>query len=338
MKNEQPLVSIIVPCYNVESWVDRFMESICAQTYRPIELIVINDGSTDRTGAQIASWEAELKQQGISFIYKYQENGGVSAAINTGLRYFTGTYLCWPDPDDALTPDSIAEKVGFLQENPGYPVVTSDAFRVSEEELDKPVGLVSMKNRNRFKEDQFLQLINERSIFCPLCHMMRRRAFYETHPTGQIFPSRFGQNWQMLLPVFYKYKRGFLDKPLGFYSVRTDSLSRGDDTLEKSLMRAEGNYEILVNTVKEIDMPEEERKRYLRHIEVRYARKRLAAGRRYHDKELMSRQTKRLKSLGALKPLDIFWYMVGSRQLADRVYQRVKKPVLKAVAGYRNRL
>lgn len=338
MKNHQPLVSVIVPCYNVEPWVDRFMESICAQTYRPIELIAINDGSTDHTVAKIASWEEELKQCKISFIYEYQENAGLSAAINAGLRCFTGTYLCWPDPDDALTPDSIAERVRFLQENPGYPVVTSDAFRVSEDELDKPIGLVSMKDKHRFEEDQFLRLINERSIFCPLCHMMHRETFYETHPTGQIFPSRFGQNWQMLLPVFYKYKRGFLDKPLGFYSVRADSLSRGDDTLEKNLMRLEGNYEILLNTVKEIDMPKEEMARYLRHIKVRYARKRLVAGRRYHDKELMDRQIGVLKSLAALKPLDVLWYVVGSWPMADRVYQQVKKPVIKAVTGFRDRL
>lgn len=338
MKNNQPLVSVIVPCYNVEPWVDRFMESICVQTYRPIELIIINDGSSDYTGVKIASWEDKLRQCKISLIYEYQENAGVSAAINTGLRRFTGAYLSWADPDDALTPDSIAERVRFLQENPDYPIVTSDAYRVSEDELDRPIGLVSMKDRHRFEEDQFLRAINERCIFCPLCYMMDREIFYETHPTGQIFPSRFGQNWQMLLPVFYKYKRGFLDKPLGFYSVRRDSLSRGDDTLEKSLMRLEGNCEILLNTVKEIDMPKEEMEHYMRYIKVRYARKRLVVGRRYHDKDLMSRQIGILKSRAALKPLDVFWYVIGSWHLADRVYQSVKMPVMKVVTGYRDRL
>lgn len=331
-------VSIIVPCYNGERWLDRLLESICAQTYRPIELIVVNDGSTDQTGEKLTAWADPLSAAGIGLRCIHQANAGVSAAMNAGLAVFSGAYLCWVDSDDALTPDSVAEKVRYLEEHPGCRIVTTDAYWVPEDDPDQPVGLMSVMQRERFAKNQFMRLINEASTFCPLCHMMRRETFFETHPDGQIFPSRFGQNWQMLLPVYYRYPRGYLDKPLGYYSVRPDSHSRGDDTLEKCMRRLAGHYEILEQTIRGIAMPEKERERYLTHIRVRYARKRLRAAGRYHDRALLEEQMRRLRALGAAKATDWFRYVTGRWRMLNQVYQIVKLPVKRLLTGPRNRM
>lgn len=111
----KPLVSIITPCYNGEAFLKRYFESILNQTYPNLELIFINDGSTDRTEEIALSYRERLEKRGITYIYEKQENAGQAAALNRGLKLFTGEYLTWPDSDDVMTKDSIEKKSIFLR-------------------------------------------------------------------------------------------------------------------------------------------------------------------------------------------------------------------------------
>ena len=72
--NQDPIVSIITPCYNGENYVQRFLDSILAQTYSSIELIIINDGSIDNTEKIVYGYKESLKTRNIKLVYIYQEN------------------------------------------------------------------------------------------------------------------------------------------------------------------------------------------------------------------------------------------------------------------------
>ena len=74
----KPLVSIITPCYNGEAFLKRYFESILNQTYPNLELIFINDGSTDRTEEIALSYRERLEKRGITYIYEKQENAGLA--------------------------------------------------------------------------------------------------------------------------------------------------------------------------------------------------------------------------------------------------------------------
>ena len=100
MEKENPLVSIITPCYNGENVMHRLLDSILSQTYSNIEFILINDGSTDHSEEIWYQYEKKFNEKGIKTIYIHQRNQGLGAAINAGLKVFTGDYLCWPDIDD----------------------------------------------------------------------------------------------------------------------------------------------------------------------------------------------------------------------------------------------
>ena len=117
------LVSIITPCYNGEHCLARMLDSVIAQTYRPIEYILVNDGSTDGTQALAESYIPKFREAGIDFKIINQENKGLAGAINAGLMCFTGDYLCWPDADDYLEPTSVEDRVKVLEDNPEYAVV-----------------------------------------------------------------------------------------------------------------------------------------------------------------------------------------------------------------------
>ena len=149
----QKKVSIITPCYNGEMYVERMLNSVLEQDYNNIEFIFINDGSTDKTEAIVKKYETKFKKKGIDFIYIYQSNSGQAAALNKGLAIFKGDYLTWPDSDDMLSKDSISKKVEFLEKNPEYKAVRTDAAVVNENDITKIIGYLSKKSNNRFKED-----------------------------------------------------------------------------------------------------------------------------------------------------------------------------------------
>lgn len=93
-----PLISVIVPVYKVEQYLHRCVNSILAQTYTNLEVILVDDGSPDRSG-EICDEYAEIDSR-IKVIH--QENGGISAARNAGLDICVGDYIAFADPDDYL--------------------------------------------------------------------------------------------------------------------------------------------------------------------------------------------------------------------------------------------
>lgn len=105
-----PLLSIITPVYNVESYLDRCVRSILFQSYSHIELILIDDGSTDGSSAICDEWSK--KDERVTVIHK--NNGGVSSARNAGLEIVKGDYLTFVDPDDFIDKDTYTSNMSYL--------------------------------------------------------------------------------------------------------------------------------------------------------------------------------------------------------------------------------
>ena len=99
----EPLVSIIVPVYNLEGYVTNCLNSLVNQTYRNLEILCIDDGSADKSADVIKAF-AEKDDR---VIYLYKENGGVSSARNMGLDMFKGEYVMFVDGDDYLHPQAV---------------------------------------------------------------------------------------------------------------------------------------------------------------------------------------------------------------------------------------
>lgn len=101
----EALVSIVVPVYNSQTYLERCIQSILSQTYEKIELIMIDDGSTDHSRNIIRRYEKKDKR----IRYIYQNNQGVASARNRGIKFANGEYLLFVDSDDDIAPDMIAE-------------------------------------------------------------------------------------------------------------------------------------------------------------------------------------------------------------------------------------
>ncbi|MGN0486471.1 MAG: glycosyltransferase family 2 protein [Acutalibacteraceae bacterium] len=129
---EEPLISVIVPVYNVENYLRECVESILAQHYGNLEIIMVDDGSTDTSGAICDEYaQSDNRVQVI-----HQENGGLSRARNTGLRACKGEYLLFVDSDDWLECDTVSvlyrliSKHGSQLAIGGYQRVEDGSYRI----------------------------------------------------------------------------------------------------------------------------------------------------------------------------------------------------------------
>ncbi len=102
-----PLISVIIPCYNHGAYLPEAFASIWQQDYPAVEIVVVDDGSTDTT--------REVAQHYPAVKYVYQANQGLSAARNTGLTHSTGQYLVFLDADDWLLPGALTTNARYLQ-------------------------------------------------------------------------------------------------------------------------------------------------------------------------------------------------------------------------------
>lgn len=320
-----PLVSIITPCYNGEKTAHRMIESVLNQTYSPIEFIFINDGSTDKTEELFNSYLPKFEEKGIKAIYRYQENAGQSAAVNQGLKLFTGKYLCWTDSDDILFPKSVEKRVNFLESHPEYACVQSDAYMVKDNDIDTPVKRISEGFPKSHEEDQFELCIKGESYICCHCFMVRSSVFLKVNPERSIYTGRKEQNWQLLLPVYYKNKRYFMNEPLCSYVISSVSHSHSKLTTEKAIDRAQGYIEILIDTLTKIDMPDSERQRYINIVLNIYARKKLYLCVDTGNKSLAKEQLEILKKIGTAKFRDKFAYAAVKSKFIKVFYKLLKK-------------
>lgn len=122
MTRENPLVSVIIPVYNGARFLRAALESVFAQTYRPIEVIVVDDGSTDDSGA--------IAQSFPDVHYIQQINQGVATARNNGIDAAHGEFFAFLDQDDLWTPDKLKLQVDHLLNNPdlGYTLTQQQFF------------------------------------------------------------------------------------------------------------------------------------------------------------------------------------------------------------------
>ena len=266
------LVNILVPCYNGEQYIDRFMQSLAKQSYSDIELIIVNDGSTDNSEELILSATKNILPSNIKVKYIFQENKGIGGAINTALKEITGEFFVWFNIDDILTENCIKLMAEFLEAKQEYALVRPNVYIVDEQNVENVLGLINDKNPDADKEDLFENAINEKN-FTFGCSMLRTEVFDEVNPQREIYESRQGQNWQLLLPVLYEHKSGYISTPLYSVVEQQESTSRVK-SYEKRILQIIEYERIIIETVRQINMPEHEKKNYIEQIENEYAHKR----------------------------------------------------------------
>ena len=278
---DAPLVSMITYCYNGERFVHKYFEAILAQDYSNLELIFFNNGSEDKTGDIAESYKIKLEAKGyLVHIIHYKENQSTCQLKQDAFRMMKGDYFFGCDSDDLIDPDYISTMVAYLQEHPEKGIVYCQ-LRVIEEETGKLKTIAKMKPRYKDKE-ALVDILNGENInFTAISYMMSRKHFEEINPEKKIYISRYGENYQVQIPFLYHNLQGYIEKPLGQYTVRRDSYT-GTLTTEKKLRALKGQEESVLATLKQINAEE----KYVKHFLARIRRDRFYTSLLSNDKTI----------------------------------------------------
>ena len=315
------LVSIIMPCYNGEEFLEKTLDSILNQTYKNLEIFFVNDGSTDKTEKIALEYKNKFENNGIKFNYIYQKNQGQGSAVNNALKLINGEFLTWPDSDDTMTRDSIEKRVDFLKKNKEYGLVRN-AVEIREFKTDKKVDefrLYKNINENIFEDLIFLKNV----YFAPISYMVNVQKFKKANPKMEIYhPKGVGQNLQMLLPIAYKYKCGYIDEYLCTYYIRDDSHSRHTlDNLERASKVYSMHTDILEKVLKEIGIYE----KYEEPIRYNFIKRKLDLAYELQDYSAAKSFYNELKVNKQLTTKDKIKFLIRNNAILNLVYKKCKR-------------
>lgn len=320
------MVSIIIPCFNGEKFIKRCINSVLNQTYKNIELIFINDGSIDNTEKKIEESRASIIQAKFKFKYIKTNNKGVASSINEGLSHVTGQFLTLLDVDDYLMNDSIKLRRDFLLNNKDYNIVRTNGYSVSERNINDKTRMFIQDNIEKNKLNIFDDLIEGKTNNWSGSYMVRVDELFEFYPNKKIYETRYGQNLQILLPLTYKAKSGFIDKPLMKYIIQETSVSKKKSNLNDEIKNILGYKDIRVNMV-ELIIKDDSKEKYLEKIEIVYARCLMDLAFSNRDKSLMEKNYKILKKNRVLTIQDKILYYNLKNRVVEVFFRVIKKIV-----------
>lgn len=210
-----PAVSVIIPAYNVEPYIAETLASLFAQSYQDFEAILVNDGSTDGTEAAIAQFRDRL-------IYLRQENKGVMAARNAGLRTARGRYIALLDSDDLLLPRFLEVLVGMLEADHGLSAAYPNAYFFGSPNFDGKLHQEVFPVAEPVTFDRVLR--RECYIFGLL--VFRREVIDEVGNYDENLQGQGAEDFELWLRMLrHGHRFGFTTEPLAKYRWRHDSLS-----------------------------------------------------------------------------------------------------------------
>ena len=265
----RPLVSIITACYNGSRFLERYSKSLLCQTYAPLEVIFVDDGSEDDTRAHVQEYVPFFRAKGILFHYFHQKNLGQAAATNVGLEAVHGDYFALFDVDDSMEPDCIERRVDFLESHVDCGFVRSDAWKIYEETPERRMRFL---NRATDTEANIFQevLRNEISAF-PIFFLFRAKSFFSLYPDKRIYSSRYTQDVQVVLPMAYSYACGYIRECLACYWHHSDSHSHAPKKTEQKLALWSGWENVWIHVLREMDIPSDEREKYETVVRERFS-------------------------------------------------------------------
>lgn len=245
------LVSVIIPAYNHEKYVQETINSVIAQTYKNVELIIIDDGSPDKTLEKINELEEACEKRFVRFIVQTQENQGTCVTMNKLLESAQGEYVYLIASDDKMPPDAIETLYAFLSQNEDYALAVGenlfidgdskqcywDAYKNRVYDLKEAVHtsftdfLIKLASRVNFLSDEFGSyeslLIGN---YIPNGYLIRKSIFEKI---GYFTKDAPLEDYYLMLQISKYAKMKYITKPLFYYRWHdANTISRVKDMME----------------------------------------------------------------------------------------------------------
>jgi glycosyltransferase involved in cell wall biosynthesis len=234
----QTLISVVIPCHNASRWLRRSIESALSQTYRPIEIIVVDDGSTDDS----ATVAREFKSQNVVVIS--QSNRGNGAARNRGLQEAKGDYIQYLDADDLLAPTKVAIQVQRLAQEPAGSLASGAWARF----FDDPAAAVFRPEplwRDMFPVEWLITAWRQRLMMHPAAWLVPRPLIEAAGPWSEVLLKNVDGEYFTRVVLTSRQVLFCADAKVYYRSGNRDSVSQNihDEALASTL----ASYEFCAN-------------------------------------------------------------------------------------------
>ncbi len=216
--DRKPVVSVVLATYNGSQFLEQAIQSVLGQTFPDYELIVVDDGSSDPgVKAICAKYAGQMR-------YVYQENRGLAAARNTGIRHAQGEFICFLDDDDAWKPEKLARQLAFMR---SFRPEDNVAMVSTWLELIDPAGMVIGKQGHDLRGDAYQELFFRTPVDAPSSVMIRRDAFDRVGLHDESL--WYAQDRDMWLRIARHFEIRSLNEHLVSYRVRPGSMSHNHE-------------------------------------------------------------------------------------------------------------
>ncbi|WP_240990468.1 glycosyltransferase family 2 protein [Psychrobacter submarinus] len=217
MNSNQPLVSVVIPCYNHEKFVKDSIKSVIAQTYENIELIVIDDGSSDNSVSKIKEIIEICGQRFVRFEFRHRTNRGLSDTLNEALEWSRGEYFSALASDDQIFSNKTSLQVNYLEVHRNYSAVFGGVQLIDEN--NKKLEQVVSKARSYNFDDI---IMHKHSLLAPT-QMIRMNSIRKT---GGYNPNVFIEDWYMWLLLSKEADVYNMNEVVAFYRKHDSNISK----------------------------------------------------------------------------------------------------------------
>lgn len=223
-------VSVIIPAYNSEAFIKESIESALNQTYPNLEVVVVNDGSTDGTEDILSPFMDRI-------VYIKKDNGGPASARNLGIKKSSGEYICFLDADDKYLPQKVERQVAYLNEHPDVGLVFSDASILGG-------GFLAQRGSIHEALPIYYGYVFPRLFiknFIPILTVMIRREVLEK--SGLFDEDReliSIEDYELWLRIAMHYPVGYISERLASYRVHSSNISSNlEESIKKNFLITE---------------------------------------------------------------------------------------------------
>ena len=220
------LISVVIPVFNTEKYVNKCVNSFISQTYKNIEIILVDDGSTD-SSSEICD---NFKKQDSRIKVIHKKNGGLSDARNAGIKESKGKYITFFDSDDYVDADYISYLYALIKENGSQ--ISSCAYSVVNEK-EEVLFSIAGKNDECIDKEEFLKkMLNEDGITVSACFKLYEKKMLDNilFPYGKICEDN-GTTYKIIEKTNKKIAYGCT--PKGYYVMRNGSITNSKFNLRK---------------------------------------------------------------------------------------------------------
>lgn len=213
---QEPLISVIIPTYNREKTIDRAVDSVLKQTYSNLEVIVVDDGSSDRTEEIVKG----ISDPRVRF-YKLPQNGGAGHARNEGVKLAEGELIAFHDSDDVWRPEKLQRQMAYWQEHPKFSMVYCGYLCHLENGKTKQVPGEEMEE---LEGDIFVPLLRRNTIGAPTI-LIKKNSFCKCGGFDIMMKSL--EDWEFALRFAKQNKIGYVGELLVDVYLSESGVSSG---------------------------------------------------------------------------------------------------------------